>query len=63
MIIAFLLPRIALSNKGLSVAIVRGKRNMNVKEEDQKNEVESGMQCLMAQPHVRNIVSIVLYRV
>ena len=34
------------------VAIQRGQRTMSVREENGKNEVESGMHCLMAQPHV-----------
>ena len=50
--VAILLPRIARSGDGLLVAIQRGQRTMSVREENGKNEVESGMHCLMAQPHV-----------
>jgi hypothetical protein len=52
-VIAFSLSRIAQSSKGLSVAILRGKRTMSMREEDGKGELESGLHCLVVQPHVK----------
>lgn len=53
--IAFLRPKIALSSKGVSVAMLRGKRTMGVREKNRKDEsVMQSLQCLMAQrPHVK----------
>lgn len=51
-IIAFILPRIALSSKGLSVSIMRGKGTMSVREEKGKMNSNLTYQCLAVPPYV-----------